>query len=73
MHAHSRANLKKSGQPFRLPVPWLVHYAEDFLTCKNSLSVHWGILASNAADRPSTANRHSFPAFWSQLKQMLNY
>lgn len=36
VHAYSHPHLNKSGQPFRHPVPWLVHYAEAILTCKNS-------------------------------------
>lgn len=47
VHIHNHT-WKKSGQPFRLPVPWLVHYAEAFLTCKK---------------RPVSALKHPGPYF----------
>lgn len=51
VHAHSRPHLNKSGQPFRLPVPWLVHYAEAFFNLQKqpvSALKHLGLYFSRS-------------------------
>lgn len=62
VHAYSHPHLNKSGQPFRHPVPWLVHYAEAILTCKNSLSVQWSIFAFQQTVLVRQTYSHSLPS-----------